>query len=253
MRLPRVFITAMDVSNDRVEISGDSFNHLAVVLRRRAGDTFWALLPDSTVEYLVEITEITSQLLVGNIIKKARFDHEPHFAVTLYQGLPKGKRFDLVLQKCTELGVSRIVPVTTQHTVVKLATERSDKKLQRWQKIVEQAARQCMQLIPSSVSQPLTFADALADWQNSGIRGLFLDETLAGRECTGLHEVLGNLTVQKHLAVFVGPEGGFAPEEVQAAAKAGLQSVGLGSRILRTETAAIAVCAIIMYEAGELG
>lgn len=252
MSAPRIFVPPDSISRQHVSVSGEPWHHLVVVLRRKPGDRFLAVDASSGLQHLVEIAEVGECTLSGRLLETMATQPPVGLKLTLYQGLPKGKRFPLILQKCTELGVTRIVPVMTERTVVRL-DEDAESKRRRWSKIVQEAARQCMLGAPPEVAAPLDFAGALADWQASGCPGLFFDEALSAGAQTTLAEVLKEHKTASAMAAFVGPEGGFAQQEAEAAATAGLASVGLGERILRTETAAIATCAVIMYEAGELG
>ncbi len=253
MSAPRVFVDASAISGDLLTVTGDPYRHVAVVLRRRAGDCFIAIDAATGEEYIAEISTVSEAELTAQVIRKLDPRDNPGLRLTIYQGLPKGKRFPLVLQKCTELGAARIVPVMTARSVVRIEPGNAADKVARWSKITEEAARQSMRSIPPEVAVPVDFAAALADFEASGAFGIFLDEELAGRDEIRLADVLSNARSEVAIAAFVGPEGGFTPEESKAAAAAGLIPVGLGSRILRTETAAIAIAAIIMYEAGELG
>ncbi len=253
MSAPRVFVTSDAIEDELVTVTGDPYHHLAVVLRSNPGDRFRAVVAETETEHLVEITQITGETLRGRILESKEPEREATVSLTLYQGLPKRKRFKMVLQKCTELGVSRIVPVLSDRSVIKLSEERAKKKVERWQKISREAARQSGRVAPADIAHPVSFADAVNDWQNRQSAGLFFDETLAREDGPGLHEVLQSMDLNAPLALFIGPEGGFSSDEAAGAAEAGLTSAGLGSRILRAETAAIVVCGIIMYEAGEMG
>jgi 16S rRNA (uracil1498-N3)-methyltransferase len=223
-----------------------------VVLRRKPGDQFLAIDGSSGLQHLVQIDEVGDSTASGTIVESSAAVAPTRLKLTLYQGIPRGKRFPLILQKCTELGVSRIVPVLTERTVVRV-DEDAGHKQQRWSRIVQEAARQCMLGKPPEVGEPLDFAAALADWQASGTPGLFFDEALSSGVRTGLAHALTAHRSAPGIAAFVGPEGGFTQDEAETAAAAGLTALGLGERILRSETAAIAVCAVIMYEAGQLG
>ncbi|MFP3904231.1 MAG: RsmE family RNA methyltransferase [Armatimonadota bacterium] len=253
MSAPRVFVTPDSIEDESVTVTGDPYHHLAVVLRSNPGDRFRAVVAETEAEHLVEITEITDESLRGRILESREPERETIVTLTLYQGLPKRKRFKMVLQKCTELGVDRIVPVLSDRSVIRLSEERAKKKVERWQKISQEAARQSGRVMPADIAHPVSFPEAVEECKNSRSAGLFFDETLAREDGPGLREVLQSIDLKAPLAVFIGPEGGFSPKEAQQAADAGLTSVGLGSRILRAETAAMVVCGIIMYEAGEMG
>lgn len=250
---PRVFIEPDAVRGATLHLAGDAFEHLAVVLRRGVGDRFIAVDAGSGVEHRVEITEVGRGALQGAVLETAEAREQPAVHLCLYQGLPKGKRFPLIIQKCTELGVARIVPVLTERAVARVEPGEAGGKLARWTKIALEAARQSLRPLPPAIEAPLELRAALADWRSGGGIGLLLDEALAESDDGGLRRSLAEMAPGGRVSVFIGPEGGFPAEEAQTARDAGLLAVGLGSRILRTETAAIAVCAIVMYEAGQLG
>lgn len=251
MSYPRVFVEPEAVSDDSVVVTGDAYHHLAVVLRADPGDRFHAMVADTETEYLAETIEITGDTLTGRILESRTPGREAGVEVTLYQGLPKRTRFEMVLQKCTELGVHRIVPVMTERSVIQLSEERARRKVQRWNKICTEAARQSQRAVPPQVTTPMSFVEALEDW-GADTQGLILDEGFADDGGTGLSDVLRPDGPGDRIALFIGPEGGFSAEEAEKAREAGLTPVGLGPRILRTETAAIVACTIVMYEAGEL-
>ncbi len=253
MQGPRVFIEPDAVDAANVRIDGDAFDHVAVVLRRGVGDRIIAVDARSGVEHLAEIRHIGRGMLEAGILETTLAREQPSVHLCLYQGLPKGKRFPLVIQKCTELGVARIVPMLTERVVARVAPDEAGGKLSRWAKIGQEAARQSMRPMPPIIESPTEFGDALADWQASGGIGLLLDEALAGDRSHGLRAELQAVEPGTRVSIFIGPEGGFSSPEAAQAREAGLVPVGLGSRILRTETAAITVCAIVMYEAGLLG
>lgn len=171
--------------------------------------------------------------------------------VHLFPALLKGDRFEWMLQKCTELGVGRISPVVTARTIARPPADRVQPRLTRWIKIVEEACRQCGRGQVPQVDAPLDLALALRTWQASGLAGIIPHEQLGQEHAAGMGKALRG-AVATGLGAFIGPEGGFTPEEFAAACAAGLAPVSLGPRVLRAETAAIAVCAMALYE-WELG
>lgn len=215
-------------------------HHLAHVLRLDAGARIrlcdgqgvvaQALLAD---QKSVEIEEVTHY-------------SAPDCQLTLIQGVPKGDKLDLILQKGTELGINRFVLVTLQQSVGRLKKERQQKQVQRWQRIVQEAARQCRQYYLPQIEVAATFEDAL---QSAAVEcRLLLWEN--GRQ--SLAQQLPARRPQS-LALVVGPEGGMASAEVQQAERFGFVPVRLGQRILRTETAGLAITAILQYLYGDLG
>jgi 16S rRNA (uracil1498-N3)-methyltransferase len=248
--MQRVFLPPDSFAAERLVLPPEAAHYLTRVLRLRPGQEFVAL-DGSGGEYRVRLA--AGPPLQGEIIEQLPSRPAARVALTLYQGLPRGKRFPLIIQKASELGVARIVPVLTARAQVKLAAREAEGKLEHWCAIAREAAEQCLRPSPPELMMPLGWREALARWQGSGEAGLLLDETCAGSPDHGLGEALRRLGRPASLAVFVGPEGGFDPAEAQAARGAGLQPVSLGARLLRTETAAVVICALVMYEYGELG
>ncbi len=251
--MARVFVSESDVSGTRVTVTGDDAHHLATVLRLRPGDRFQAIAPGG-VEHEVAIIAASRREIVGEITASRTIEPEARLRLTLYQAIPRGKRFPFILQKCTELGVARFVPVIAARTVVDVEDGRVEQRLERWNKIVREACRQCECALMPEVSPPLVWNDALADWVRSATPGMLFHERLA-RDAQGvapLRNVLSRFRAAPALGLFVGPEGGFTPEEAQAGIAAGLVEAPLGARILRAETAAIVAVAVCLYESGDL-
>lgn len=247
-KMPRFFVTNSDVSNDLINISGEDFNHIKKVLRLGNGDRITACDGKGT-DYLVEIVKIEDAVVKTRIIESMKNSTEPPVEITLFQGLPKSDKMDLIIQKAVELGIYKIVPVITARTVVKMDAKSGDKKCDRWNKISMGAAKQCNRGIIPKVESAMSFREAL-DAAKGGSLSLIPYEKETRIK---LKEVLLNSSLTKKVSVFIGPEGGFCQEEIEEAVACGVQPVTLGPRILRTETAGIAVLSILMYELGDVG
>ncbi|HHW01540.1 MAG TPA: 16S rRNA (uracil(1498)-N(3))-methyltransferase [Thermoanaerobacterales bacterium] len=248
---PRFFVFKELKANDTVVISGNDAHHIIKVLRHKPGDLL-KLSDGNSTEATAVIKEIdikNLQIKTEIIEKNIREKIKP--VITLFQGLPKGDKFDFILQKNTELGVAKFVPIITERTVVDLSQKKLSNRMQRWKKIVEEASKQCMRLDVPQVAEVEGFDESLKDICGYNIAIIPWEEE---KSCY-LKSILTGL--QRHdalkIAVFIGPEGGFTSAEIEKAKKSGAVPVSLGSRILRTETASVAVCAAIMYELGELG
>lgn len=229
-------------------LSSELSRHIATVLRLKTGETL--LLADgcgheaiATIK-AIEIEGIVVTLQPCYSLPAA----EETLPVTLCQGLPKGEKLDLILQKATELGVSRIVPFAAERSVVRLAGDRLSKRVSRWQKIAQEAARQSERLSVPSVG----FYDNLAALltKEEGALKLLLWE---GEKEQGLRELLDRSEKPASVAIVIGPEGGLSGAEAAEAVEAGYIPVSLGGRILRTETAGLAVVSILQYLWGDLG
>ncbi|MDI9514760.1 MAG: 16S rRNA (uracil(1498)-N(3))-methyltransferase [Clostridiaceae bacterium] len=231
-----------------ISIEGSDLKHLSQVLRLGKGDTIQAF-DGSGKEYTARLTEVKKDQAIAVIVDSYQADTEPRVRLTLYQGLPKMEKMDLIIQKAVELGIYRIVPVLTQRTVVQLDSSAADKKLKRWTRIAIEAAKQCRRAYVPEIERPLPLKDALKDSGNPD-----LAIALYENEKKGLKELLKcyNINDVGNIALFIGPEGGFAHEEADEMSQSGIITAGLGGRILRTETAAISGISIIMYEMGEM-
>jgi len=231
-----------------ISIEGSDLKHLSQVLRLGNGDAIQAF-DGSGKEYTARLTEIKKDQAIAVIVDSYQAGTEPRVRLTLYQGLPKMEKMDLIIQKAVELGAYRIVPVLTQRTVVKLDGSTAEKKLKRWTRIAIEAAKQCRRACVPEIERPLTLKDALKDLGNPD-----LAIALYENEKKGLKELLKcyNINDVGNIALFIGPEGGFTQEEADEMRQSGIRTAGLGGRILRTETAAISGISIIMYEMGEM-
>lgn len=252
----RFFVEEKNIKENRVAIKGDEARHIAQVLRLKEGDRI-KVFTGKGREYLIEIREARKKEVIGNILLETELKTEPKVSITLVQGIPKSNKMDFIVQKTTELGVKRIVPVITQRTIVKLDKEKARARRSRWQRIVKEAAKQSGRAIIPKVDEITTFIQSLGIINKEGLNLIPWEE----EESTSLKEVLRPITagtptavgVGSPITVFIGPEGGFTPEEAGAAKERGAIPVSLGPRLLRTETAGLATLAMILYELGDLG
>jgi len=246
----RVFVPDGSVKGDRVELCGTEAHYVRRVLRLGPGDRFSAVLPGGA-EQVATILSAGGGEVEASLGEEVSREADPAVDVRLLAGLLKAAKFELVVQKCTELGVSAITPVVCRRSVARTAVGDEGKKVERWRRIAAEAARQCGRIVPPTVGQSVTFPQAVSEAAQSGALCLVMSPDAAGE--TGWGAALTALQPERPVVVLVGPEGGFAPEELEQAEAAGFRAVGLGKRTLRAETAAIVACALVMYEAGELG
>ncbi|NPV26859.1 MAG: 16S rRNA (uracil(1498)-N(3))-methyltransferase [Firmicutes bacterium] len=245
----RFLVLPTDITPTEVRISGDELNHLTRVLRLGPGDEV-EVFDGVGNAYLVKLTHLSAQEAAGQIIRLLDRKTEPPIQVVLVQGLPKGDKMDLIVQKCTELGVTRILPVETERVVVRLTPEKGRERQRRWQRIALEAAKQCRRDRVPVIEPITTWAQALQNLPDS-VWGLLPWEE--ERRC-GLKSLLRQTGLTPKLVyVFIGPEGGLSSSEIEAAISAGVICVSLGPRILRTETAGLAALTMILYELGDLG
>lgn len=239
--LPRFFLAPTQIVLEAVAFHEADAVHLQRVLRLKAGDRVY-VLDGLGALYLVQLTALEKRAAQGRILSRMDAGGELPVPVTLVQGLPKGEKFDWILQKATELGASRIQPVSTQRCVVKIAADKSADKLRRWDAIVREAAEQCERARIPKIASPCSLAEWLGRSQDS--RALKL-ACLERADAPSLQHVLRETPRPSAFEVIVGPEGGFTPEESAALQAAGAKPVNLGQRILRTETASLAALALI--------
>jgi len=256
--MPRFFVSPKDIKGNEVLIRGGEAKHIVTVLRKMKGDEI-DIFDGYGNEIRARILEIDTSgglpTIKANIITQKRRETEPKLKITLFQSIPKGNRIDFIIQKSTEIGVSEIVPITTERTIVKLDCKRIKERVLRWQKIAQEAAKQSRRSAIPKVGPVLDFSQALKEFSERkpqmGIIAWEMEEKNRLREV--LRSSVGCGISHFHLAVFIGPEGGFTPEEVEKAKRVGVVPVSLGSRILRTETAGLVVATAALYESSDLG
>ena len=255
------FIDPSAVEGNRITVTGDNVNHIANVLRLRKGESVQLVEQLSGLTYYADIVSIEPDSVVCEIQDVQSESRELPVAVTIYQGMPKSDKLEFVIQKAVELGAVRIVPVNMKRSVVKIDPSKVEKKCARWNAIAESAASQSKRGVIPEVSVPMSFEDAIAD--AGKCEAILLPYELASAtvsekdggsgaplsDMDRTRSILNELRSHevKSLGVFIGPEGGFDITEVDRACEAGAHIITLGNRILRTETAPIAILSWITY------
>ncbi|MBM6826098.1 16S rRNA (uracil(1498)-N(3))-methyltransferase [Mordavella massiliensis] len=241
--MQRFFVTPDQVGEDKIRIQGSDVNHMKNVLRMRPGEE--VMVSDgNNRQYRCRVEDYPEGEAVLAILEAGLVDTELPSRIYLFQGLPKQEKMELIVQKAVELGVCQVIPVQTRRCVVKLDAKKAAKKVQRWQQIAESAAKQAGRGYIPVVSEVMTFQEALAFSETLDIR-LIPYELADGMD--GTRKILDGIRPGQSVGIFIGPEGGFEKEEVGRAVEAGALPITLGKRILRTETAGIAVLSILMY------
>lgn len=237
----RFFVDPQHFSGDRVSLPADIAHQIRNVLRLRPGTPI-LLLDNSGAEYEVLLRQVDRQQVVGEAVAKRPSPNEPTVQLTLYQALMKRDKFEWVLQKGTEIGVSAFVPIVTQRSLVQDIDIKANKQA-RWHKIITEAAEQSRRGRIPELHPPQTLAQALENYPpKPGFIAWEEEEALTLRKALAVGER------PSHISLFIGPEGGFAAEEVEAAQAAGIQAITLGKRILRAETAALVASALVLHE-----
>lgn len=228
------------VENHRAVIIGEDVNHIKNVLRMKPGEEISLVVSGCDKEYRCGISQYTEDVVECELLFIKDSNSELPCEVTLYQALPKSDKMELIIQKAVELGVSRIVPVATKRAVVKLDNTKEEKKIARWNAISEAAAKQSKRGVIPKVSSVMTFAKAVEDAKSCECRLIPYELSDSGGMDT-TRKLIGSIKPGDRVAIFIGPEGGFADEEIEIARKAEVEPITLGRRILRTETAGMVV------------
>ena len=240
------FVRPEQISGKEAYIEGPDWNHAANVLRVRPGEQVLLSVGEDW-NYLCTVREVdrAGQKILLSVLEENQDVRELPVKISLYQGLPKSDKMELIIQKAVELGAARVVPVETARCVVKLDRKKAESKRTRWQAISESAAKQSGRSMIPEVAMPMPFAAALKEAADSEIR-LIPYENAEGMERT--RRILESVVPGQKIAVFIGPEGGFEETEIRQAEEAGFEAVTLGKRILRTETAGFVVLSLLMAQ-----
>jgi len=242
VRLTRVHVEQPLSVGQSCTLGGSAANHIMRVLRLRDGDAL-TVFDGSGGEYGARITAFRKDAVVVDVLEHRAVERESALDLTLAQGVSRGERMDWVVQKATELGVRRIVPVLTERSVVKLDERQSDRKLQHWRAIAISACEQSGRNRVPEIAAPTGVHEMIRDVAPDSTRVLLSPlGTLRARD----------LAQPARITMLIGPEGGLAQNEQQAALNAGFKAVQMGPRILRTETAAIAALAALQHDYGDL-
>lgn len=240
----RFFVDNCNGTGENIIITGSDVNHIKNVLRLKCGEHI--LISDGEgMDYECAIDEIGTDTVVAKIADVFKNAAELPVDITLFQGMPKSDKLELIIQKSVELGVREIVPVITKRSVVKIDDKKAGKKLERYNSIAESAGKQSGRGIIPEVKEFMTFKQAI-EYAKTLDMNIIPYEEAKGMEYS--REVIRGIKDKRSLGIFIGPEGGFAKEEVELAMSVGAKCITLGNRILRTETAGLAVLSIIMFE-----
>ena len=238
------FVEPSQIQGNKIIITGKDVNHIKNVLRMKPGEEIAVSNGLDGKEYHCGIAEWYEDRIVCDPFFVKEEGVELASKIYLFQGLPKADKMELIIQKAVELGVYEIIPVASKRAVVKLDAKKAESKLIRWQAIAEAAAKQSKRGIIPKIKEVMSFQEAVAYSSCAQVK-IIPYELAQGMERT--KEIISGIRPGEPVAVFIGPEGGFAEEEIEMAMQAGIEPVTLGRRILRTETAGMAVLSVIMY------
>jgi 16S rRNA (uracil1498-N3)-methyltransferase len=246
--MPVFFIEPDTIRSNQITITGPLCNHLVASLRIKTGEKLWFAKPGGP-RYQAQVTQAAGDSLRASIISELPCPAAPGLQITLGIALVKNEHLEWAIQKATELGVSRLVPLVTRRSVVRPPVGRTSNRLTRWQTVAREAAQQSMRWEIPEVTQPVPFASWCAQHAHADVRLLLWENPQAAV----LRDQLHGRPRPRSVVLAIGPEGGFEAEEVSTAKQQGFEVVSLGPRILRTESAALAALSILQYEWGDLG
>lgn len=238
------FVTPAQITEEYATITGQDVNHIRNVLRMRPGEQV-GIRDGISRNYVCELEEIGAEEIRARILSVDEDNSELPARLYLFQGLPKSDKMELIIQKAVELGVYEIIPVATRRAVVKLDEKKEASKVKRWNTIAESAAKQSGRMLVPQVTRVMTLREAYAYAAAFDIN-LIPYELAEGMRDT--KEVIGRIRPGMQVGIFIGPEGGFDVEEVEAAVEAGIHPITLGRRILRTETAGLTALSVLMFQ-----
>jgi 16S rRNA (uracil1498-N3)-methyltransferase len=240
--MQRYFVEPHLFTEHEVTIVGDDVHHIVNVMRAKEGDEI--LVSDGAGQSArAKLVSLSGKEVIAAVQEMLTEERELPIRVTIGQGLPKGEKMEWILQKGTELGAYSFFPFSSERTIVKLDAKKEAKKLERWRKIVKEAAEQSHRAILPELLPPVSFREALQAGKDFTRCAIAYEK----EGSTTMHQVLEEMAADDTLLVLVGPEGGFSPEEVAQAEAKGFLTVSLGPRILRTETASQYVLACASY------
>lgn len=239
----RFFGKSENINDNSIIIDGTDVNHMKNVLRLKIGEQVM-VNGGNNKDYLCQILSYEEERAILDILKTIDSDRELSADIYLFQGLPKGDKMELIIQKCVELGVHEIIPVAMRRCVVKLDDKKAESKIKRYQAISESAAKQSNRSIIPQINRVMSFKEAL-DYAGTMDIAFVPYELAEGMDT--LKEVISEIHSGMKIGIFIGPEGGFETGEIELAMSKGMRSVSLGRRILRTETAGMTIMSILMY------
>ena len=248
--MPKFFVDSKQIKNNFITITGQDVRHITNVLRLNLGDKINICNKDNGDNFIAVIKDVQKEIIICEVLEKIYEDKKSNVEITIFQGLPKADKMELIIQKCTELGVQEITPVDMERCVVKLDSKSEIKKIERWQKIAEAASKQCrrnnicringitnIKSICSIINEYDILLVPYEDENNNSFKSVLQN----------------NKKDNIKIGIVIGPEGGFDLKEIEELKRHGANIITLGTRILRTETVALAMTSAIMYEFNELG
>ncbi|MBQ9658441.1 MAG: 16S rRNA (uracil(1498)-N(3))-methyltransferase [Clostridia bacterium] len=244
--MPKFFVKQEQVKNQEIEIINEDVKHIKNVLRKQIDDEIEICDNDTGKNYMCKIEEIQKEKIICKIIQKLESISEPKVKVSIFQGLPKADKMELIIQKSVELGVEKIIPTNLKRCIVKIDKKEEKKKLERWQKISEVAAKQSGRDTIPQIKNIINIKELCEKVKEYDIILVAYEQEKENTLKQELQKIKNKPNAK--IGVVIGPEGGIDAEEIEQLKQAGAKIITLGQRILRTETVALNVLSIIMYE-----
>jgi len=239
--MSRFYAPPEHIKNGTIYINGDEAHHALNVMRLKKGDEV-GVFDGLGTEYICEINDIRRKSLIVKIRNERKIPTTNAF-ITVAQAIPKLEKMDYIIQKCAELGVSSVIPIITERTIVRIHKDKQENRCKRWEKIAKVASKQCGRSDIMQIKKISNFRDIVTSYGNSSLK---IMPSLAGNRVKLKDLIKSNKG--ENITIFIGPEGGFSPSEVELAAKNKVNLISLGPYTLKSDTAAIVVCAILNYE-----
>lgn len=246
--MQKFFVKPEQINNERVELIGEDVNHIKNVLRYQPGQE--VIIGDETSgeNYSCQISKIEKEKVILTILQKLEQTGEPKTYIHLFQGLPKADKMEHIIQKGTEIGISEFTPVALSRSIVKLEGKESLKKVERWQKIAQTAAKQCKRDKIPTINSVQNLKNVYENLKEYDIVLIAYEEEQENSLKEEIQKYKEKKEKNNKIAILIGPEGGLAIDEVEMVKKIGGKVVTLGKRILRTETAPLVMASILLYE-----
>lgn len=248
--MPKFFVRDDQINDNKIDIVGEDVNHISNVLRMKVGDEFQVCNSDTTENYNVEIKSFEKEKIICSIINKMKSEAESDINLKIFQGIPKSDKMELIIQKSTELGIKELIPVDMERCVSKISGKDEKKKIDRWQKISEVAAKQSGRDMIPKIHNVIKINDIVKVISDFDMMIVPYEKAEGDSFKDAIEEIKEYDKSNINIGIVIGPEGGFEPSEIEQLREAGAKIVTLGKRILRTETVALAMSSVIMYELG---
>lgn len=243
----------IDKVNNLITIEGEDVNHIKNVLRYEKGENIEICeKSNNPSKYKCSIIQLNQKQIICKILEEIENSNEANIRIHIMQGIPKAEKMEFIIQKCTELGVYKFIPVNMKRCVVKLNSKDEDKKIARWQKIAEVAAKQCGRDIIPTVTKIVDIKDIANQIKNYDLVLIAYENEKENFLKYEIKDIINKQGI-KDIAILIGTEGGLEEQEILLLREAGAKIISLGKRILRTETAPIVISGIVMYEIGDIG